>query len=80
MLVQPMVFGWDAYYLPHWTYGTHQFFIYISHDSFVSIVTRSNEFYDRVFGRLKELDLRPKPGSKMRVQRFCRVPAAPAND
>jgi hypothetical protein len=75
MLLQPMVFGWDAYYLPHWSYGTHQFFLHVSHDSFVSVVTRRKEFYDRVFGLLKELDLRPAPGHELQVKRFCRIPA-----
>ena len=44
MLMQPMVFGFDAYYLPKWSYGTGQFFLYVSHDSFVSVVTRTREF------------------------------------
>jgi len=80
MLLQPMIFGWDAYYLPHWSYGTHQFFLHVSHDSFVSVVTRSKEFYDRVFGLLKELDLNPKPGHELQVRRFCRVPSSAADD
>jgi hypothetical protein len=80
MLLQPMVFGWDAYYLPHWSYGTHQFFLHVSHDSFVSVVTRTKEFYDRVFGLLTELELRPKPGHESRMRRFCRVPSLPVDD
>jgi hypothetical protein len=53
MLLQPMIFGWDAIYLPNWTYGTEQFFLHVSHDSFVSVVTRTKEFYDRAFGLLQ---------------------------
>lgn len=40
MLLQPMIFGWDAYYLPDWAYGFDEFFTYVSHDSYVNIVTR----------------------------------------
>jgi len=25
MLMQPMVFGWDAYYLPQWSFGFEEF-------------------------------------------------------
>jgi hypothetical protein len=71
MLLQPMVFGWDANYLPRWSYGTDQYFLHVSHDSFVSVVTRTKEFYDKAFGLLKELDVRPSPGHEMRVRRFC---------
>jgi hypothetical protein len=74
MLIQPMVFGWDCFYLPTWSYGTGEFFLHVSHDSFVSVVTRTNEFYERVFGVLKDVDLNPKPGHEHRVRRFCRVP------
>ena len=73
MLLQPMIFGWDAYYLPRWSYGTDQVFLHVSHDSFVSIVTRTKEFYDKVFRLLEELELRPKAGHKMHTDRFCRV-------
>ena len=80
MLLQPMVFGWDAYYLPHWSYGTHQFFLHVSHDSFVTVATRTREFHDRIFSLLAELDLHPKPGHELRMQRFCRIPSPPVND
>jgi hypothetical protein len=77
MLLQPMVFGFDAYYLPKWSYGTGQFFLHVSHDSFVSVVTRTKEFHDRVFGSLQELDLNPRAGHEMRARRFCRIPVPP---
>jgi hypothetical protein len=80
MLLQPMIFGWDAYYLPRWSYGAHQFFLYVSHDSFISVVTRTKEFYDRVFALLTELELRPNSGHEMRLRRFCRVPSPPVDN
>ena len=80
LLLQPMIFGWDAYYLPRWSYGTHQFFLHVSHDSFVTVATRTKEFHDRVFSLLTELDLHPKPGHELRMQRFCRVPSPPADE
>ncbi|MHB8541814.1 MAG: hypothetical protein ACYDCD_12875 [Candidatus Acidiferrales bacterium] len=73
MLLQPMVFGWDANYVPRWSYGTDQFFLHVSRDSFVSIVTRTKEFYDKAFGLLEGLDLKPKTGNELQVRRFCRV-------
>jgi hypothetical protein len=71
MLLQPMIIGWDAFYLPNWSYGTGQFFLHISHDSFVSIVTRTRKFYDRAFGVLENVELNPKPGHDNQVRRFC---------
>jgi hypothetical protein len=73
MLLQPMIFVWDAYYLPRWSYGTDEFFLHVSHDSFVSVVTRTGAFHEKVFGQLKELDLNPREGHEMRRSRFCRV-------
>jgi hypothetical protein len=43
----------------------------------VSVVTRTKEFHDRVFGQLTELNLNPRPGHELRVRRFCRVPSPP---
>jgi hypothetical protein len=74
MLVQPMVFAWDCFCLPTWSYGTGEFFLFISHDSFVTVVTRTKEIYDRVFALLKDLNLNPKPGAEHHVRRFCKVP------
>jgi len=74
MLLLPMIFGWDAVYLPQWSYGTDQFFLHVSHDSYVTVVTRTKEFHDKAFDLLNGLDLRPKPGQEPRVNRFCRVP------
>ena len=72
MILQPMIFGWDAYYLPRWAFGTDEFFLHISHDSFVSVVTRTTAFHDRVVGLLKELDLNPQSGHEGQKSRFCR--------
>lgn len=72
MLMQPMIFGWDCFYVPLWSYGTGEFFLFVSHDSFVSVVTRTKAFYDRVFQQLGKLDLNPKPANSNRVKRFCR--------
>jgi hypothetical protein len=74
MLMQPMVFGWDAFYRPTWSYGHDQFFLHASHDSFVSVVTLTKDFYDKAFGLLKKLDLNPQPGQEGQVRRFCRTP------
>jgi len=73
MLLQPMIFGWDATYLPRWSYGPDEFFLHVSHDSFVSIVTRTKVFYDKVFGLLESVDLHPKAGHESRARRFCRT-------
>lgn len=67
-----MTFGWDAFYVPRWSYGYDEFFLYVSHDSFVSIVTRTKEFYERVFADLQGLNLNPTVGNERRVSRFCR--------
>lgn len=72
LLMQPMIFAWDCYYVPIWSYGTGQFFLYISHDSFVTIVTRTKDFHAKIFETLEELHLNPKPGSDSRKKRFCR--------
>lgn len=71
MLLQPMIFAWDSYYLPTWAYGTGQFFLHISHDSFVTLVTRTTEFRDKVFQQLQELKLNPKVSNESRTRRFC---------
>jgi hypothetical protein len=73
-LLQPIVFGWDANYYPLWSYGGHtEFFIHVSHDSYLTVVTRTKEFHDRVFAQLQELKLSPKPSPETRRSRYCRV-------
>jgi hypothetical protein len=71
-LMQPMIFGWDSYYLPQWSYGTSEFFLFVSHDSFVCLITRTKAFHDRIREQLQKLELNPTPGDELRVKRFCR--------
>ncbi|MGH9616443.1 MAG: hypothetical protein ACRD28_06835 [Acidobacteriaceae bacterium] len=73
MLLLPMIFCWDAVYLPSWSYGTEQFFLHVSHDSYVTVVTRTKDFYERIFSLLEELDMQPKSGHELSVKRFCRI-------
>lgn len=52
-LLQPMVVGWDAYYVPHWSYGSLDYFVAVSHDSFIDIEVRIQEMRDRALEILK---------------------------
>ena len=77
MLMQPMIFAWDSYYLPTWSYGGgSDFFLNISHHSIVSVVTRTKAFHDRVFQKLQELNFNPKSANDERRSRFCHPLAA----
>lgn len=76
MLLQPMIFAWDSYYLPIWSYGTGKFFLHISHDSIVSVITRTKEFHDRVFQQLEKLNLNPKDANNQQKSRYCHPLAA----
>jgi len=71
-----MIFAWDSFYLPIWSYGTGDFFLHISHHSIVSVVTRTSAFHGRVFRQLQELDLNPRLANDDRVKRFCHPKAA----
>jgi hypothetical protein len=42
-LIQPMTVGWDAYYVPYWAYGGLEYFVFVSHDSFIDIEFRTHE-------------------------------------
>jgi len=70
MLIQPMTFGWDAYFLPRWSYGTDEFFLHVSHDSFISIVTRTAAFHNQVFELVKQVDLSPQKCHERQKTRF----------
>lgn len=72
MLIQPMLFGWDAYYLPRWSWGTGEFFLHISHDSHVVIATKTKAFHDKIFSDLMELNYNPAPYPESRANLFCR--------
>lgn len=51
-LLQPMLVGWDAYYVPHWAYGGLDYFVLVSHDGFIDIEIRTQEMHDRTMGIL----------------------------
>ena len=46
-------------------------FLHVSHDSFVTVVTRTKEFYDKTFDTLTKLSLGPTEAHKVHLQRFC---------
>ena len=73
VLMQPMLFGWDAYYLPQWSFGVEEFFLHISHDGFVTVVTRTTAFHEKVYGMLEELELNPQRGHEQQRNCFCRT-------
>jgi hypothetical protein len=73
-LMQPRIFGWDSFYLPQWSYGTGEFFLFVSHDSFVCVVTRTKILHDRIFEQLQKLELNPTLGNDLQFKRFCRRP------
>lgn len=55
-LLQPMIVGWDAYYVPHWRAGSLDYFVEVSHDSFIDIQARTKEMADKIFEILKSHD------------------------
>lgn len=55
-LLQPMIVGWDAYYVPHWVGGALDYFVSVSHDSFLDIEVRSQEVRDRALEILNSHD------------------------
>jgi hypothetical protein len=73
LLIQPMVFGWDAYYLPQWSFGVEEFFLHHSHDGFVTVVTRTTAFHEKVYRILGELELNPQKGHEHQRRCFCRA-------
>jgi hypothetical protein len=50
-LLQPMMVGWDAYYVPR--YGYLDYFVFVSHDGFIDIEVRTQEMRDRVMELLR---------------------------
>jgi len=71
MLMQPMIFAWDAFYLPSWSYGTGEFFLRVSHDSYVSVVTKTKAFHDRIFQDLEDRKMNPKIAPENHKNWFC---------
>jgi hypothetical protein len=51
-LLTPMIVGWDAYYVPQWAYGHLDYFLFVSHDSFLDIKVRTQEIYERALSSL----------------------------
>jgi len=54
-LVQPMLVGWDAYYIPEAADGALEYFVFVNHDSFIDIETRTDESYEKAMKVLGEL-------------------------
>jgi hypothetical protein len=55
-LLQPMLIGWDAYYVPRWALGSLDYFVTVSHDGFIDIEVRTQEMRDRAMEALKGYD------------------------
>lgn len=73
LLLQPMIFAWEGFYLPEWSYGGgSDYFLHISHHSVVEVVTRTKEFQDKVVKQMNEMNLNPTLASAERLSRFCR--------
>jgi hypothetical protein len=72
MLLQPMIFGWDSFYLPRWSWGTGEFFIHISHDSYVVVVTKTKAFHEQALAELTKLNYTVRAVSEHEIARFCR--------
>ncbi len=51
--VHPMLVGWDAYYVPRWAWGKLNYFLFVSHDGFLDINTRTVEMYQEALEILK---------------------------
>jgi hypothetical protein len=59
-LVQPMLIGWDAYYVPRWTWGTLDYFVFVSHDGFIDINVRTEDMRQTIAEVLGKYDwIRP---------------------
>ncbi len=59
-LLQPMLVGWDAYYVPTWASGGLDYFVVVSHDLFVDIEVRTQEMYGKCAEILRAHDwIRP---------------------
>ena len=48
-------------------------FLFVSHDSFVTVVTRTTAFYEKAFRILEELDLKPRRAYEQGRKSFCRA-------
>lgn len=55
-LVHPMLDAWDAYFVPKWWYGGSEYFVFVSHDSYLSIETRTKKTHEEAVGVLKRFE------------------------
>jgi hypothetical protein len=51
-LLQPMIVGWDAYYIPRWEFGNLDYFVAVSHDSFLDIKVHTRAMHERALRSL----------------------------
>ena len=51
-LLQPMIVGWDAYYIPRWEFGNLDYLVAVSHDSFLDIKVRTQAMHERALRSL----------------------------
>jgi hypothetical protein len=71
-LLQPVIFGWDAFYVPQWWSGD-DYFLHVSHDGFIVVVTRTKEIYESALKGLEECKLEACPvGDRWPTKHFCR--------
>ena len=55
-LVQPMLVGWDAYYFPQFAGHRPEFFLVVSHESFLDIQTRTEDAHKKAIKVLTRLN------------------------
>lgn len=55
-LLQPMLVGWDAYYVPSWACGGLDYFVAVSHDGFIDIEVRTPEMHNEATAILQGHD------------------------
>ncbi|HMK21625.1 MAG TPA: hypothetical protein VK466_04785 [Terriglobales bacterium] len=53
-LIQPMLVGWDTYYIPQADYGHLEHFVFVSHDSFIDIQTRTIAAHEKAMNILQQ--------------------------
>jgi hypothetical protein len=52
-LLLPMIVGWDAYYVPQWADGHLDYFVFVSHDSFLDIEVPTPEIRKKALSSLR---------------------------
>ncbi len=71
LLIQPMVFGWDAYYLPRWNWGgCSEYFLKVSHHSCVDVHTKTKQFHDVAIRELAAAKFQLYAGPDGRMSRY----------